>query len=152
MLHHFDTTIDSHRAHREPRCYVALEASLVLNFEAWQLLWKLETVNISQSGVLCRYHISNEAEEMAAQELITLLDAQPDCHLQIDVVNHEFFSPSLLVTLKRKAKHIGALELAFGFETNNNDIELMLDSLTNNLHITPQKAANPLISDKSPSN
>lgn len=89
---------------------------------------------------------------MAAQELITLLEAQPDCHLQIDVVNHEFFSPSVFVTLKRKAKHVGALELAFGFETNNNDIDLLLDHLKNNAHITRQKIANPLISDNSPSN
>lgn len=89
---------------------------------------------------------------MSAQELITLLEAQPDCHLQIDVVNHEFFSPSVLVTFKRKAKHVGALELAFGFESNNNDIDLLLDSLTNNLLNTRQKAANPKISDKSPSN
>jgi hypothetical protein len=129
MNRQFEFSHADFRPHRTVRYAANLNVSLTLPFESWQLLWKLRTVDISEAGILCRYEISNERDASHAHELWTLLEAQPDVHLQIDTQSDDFFSPSVDAFLINRSRQSGALELEFSFTGRNQEIESLLASI-----------------------
>jgi|LakMenE18May11ns_1017448.scaffolds.fasta_scaffold9600960_2 hypothetical protein len=126
----FELSNAGFRPQRAIRQMPSLNVSLTLPFESWQLLWKLRTVDIHEAGVICRYDITDEKDSGHALELWTLLEAQPDVHLQIDTQSDDFFSPSVDATLINRSRQPGALELEFSFTSRNQDIESLLASMT----------------------
>jgi len=129
MNRHFELSQADFRPQRAIRHMANLNVSLTLPFESWQLLWKLRTIDISEAGVLCRYEISDERDASHALELWTLLEAQPDVHLQIDTQSDDFFSPSVDAILIDRSKQLGALELEFSFTSRNQEIDSLLASI-----------------------
>jgi hypothetical protein len=108
-----------------------LGVSLTIPFESWQLLWKLQAVELSDSAVLCRYDISDESQTGHAIELWNLLDAQPEVHLQIETPpSDDFFCPSVNAVLANKTRRAGGLDLEFMFTDQNQDIESLVACLT----------------------
>lgn len=123
-LHHGES-----RSQRAIRHNANLKASLIIPFESWQLLWPLQTIDISESDVFCRYTVSDEKEAIHAMELSDLLDAQPEVHLQIDAPSTDIFSPSVEAVLIKKSIQSNALDLEFRFLSLSQDIECLVSSL-----------------------
>lgn len=106
---------------RAERHHGELRVALTIPFESWQLLWTLPSLNISKTGILCAMKVSDQASAQRASDLDSLLDAQPEVQLQIDVLSHELFAPSVGARLVRKTKQHWGLELAFQFLSEEND-------------------------------
>jgi len=116
---------------QHPNRHIAnLCVSLTIPFESWQLLWKLQALELSDSAVLCRYEISDESQSSHAIELWNLLDAQPEVHLQIETPpSDDFFCPSVNAVLTKKTRQAGGLDLEFMFIDQNQDIQSLVACL-----------------------
>jgi len=113
---------------REERYDANMEASLILPFESWQLVWQIRAVNISRSGVLCRYELTDQSKNRHALDISTLLDAEPHVHLQINSQSDDLFSPSIEARMVRKLLRPHYLELAFTFNHQSSELDTLIES------------------------
>jgi hypothetical protein len=114
---------------RAERLTADLRVAVVIPFESWQLMWSIRSLNISNTGILCAADVSDPQSAQMATDLHTLLEAEPDVHLQIDAAADELFAVSIPARLTRKTKKPWGLELAFHFNEENEDLLNLVASL-----------------------
>ena len=119
---------------RAERLNADLRVAITIPFESWQLMWTLRTLNISNTGILCAADVVDQPTAQRTMDLDTLLDAEPEVHLQIDSPSDDLFAPSLSARLVRKTKRPWGLELAFHFGGENDDLASLVASLEHNPH------------------
>ena len=115
---------------RSERHNANLRVAITIPFESWQLLWPLQSLNISRTGILCAIKVPDHAAAQRATDLDSLLDAEPEVYLQIDSLSEELFATSVSARLVRKEKRPWGLELAFQFlNEENEDLTSLIASL-----------------------
>jgi hypothetical protein len=114
---------------RAERQTADLRVAVVIPFESWQLMWTIRSINISNTGVLCAADVTDQASAQKATDLNTLLDAEPEVQLQIDSPTDELFAATVPARLTRKTKKPWGLELAFHFNTENEELMNLVASL-----------------------
>jgi hypothetical protein len=119
---------------RAARMNADLRVSIIIPFESWRLLWNLRSINISNTGILCGFDVTDKTSAQKALDLDTLLTAEPDVQIQINPSTDDLLPPMIAGRLIRKAKQPWGLELAFHFISENDDLALLMESLEHSPH------------------
>lgn len=114
---------------RQTRFPVEAVVQLFLRFEAWQIAWTVSAVNISESGFLCLFPVTDPASAERAVDLESLVGAEPQVRLQIDHSIAELFAPVVWGTLVRCTREPLGLALAFEFTETDSHLIALLDHL-----------------------
>ena len=99
-------------------------------FESWQLLWTLTAINISSTGVVCRFDVKDAITQRKSEEFETLIEAQPSGIVQINPSNDSYFCPTLPAKVIQTTRHFGGLELTLQFLNEQTDLDTLMMTLT----------------------
>lgn len=100
---------------RAERHSADLRVIITIPFESWQLMWIVRSINISNTGILTAFDVTDPTSAQKAMDLDTLLSAEPEVQIQIDSMTDEHYAPSVNARLVRKTKKQWGLEIAFQF-------------------------------------
>lgn len=98
-------------------------------FESWQLSWTLVSFNLSMTGLLCGFNVTDESSAQAAVDLETLLQAEPVVRLQIEHNYSHLFAPVVWARIVRNIRQAWGLELALSFTETSPDLISLVDEL-----------------------
>lgn len=114
---------------RAQRHNADLRVVITIPFESWQLMWTLRSLNISNTGILTAFDVTDQSSAQSATDLDTLLNAEPEVQIQIDSLNDDLYATSLNGRLVRKTKRQWGLEMAFHFAEENDQLISLVASL-----------------------
>ncbi len=114
---------------RAERYAADLRVAVVVPFESWQLMWNVRSLNISHTGILCIADVHDPVTAQQATDLDTILDAEPEVHLQIESPSHEVFSANIDARVVRKTKKQWGLEVALHFHQESDDLFNLIANL-----------------------
>lgn len=127
----FDWTISENRSlkPRAPRHHADMNISLTIGFESWQIMWPLNLKNISNSGLLAEFSVANPKDAQSANDLLRLLNAEPDVCLQLTPCSQDIFPLSINAGVVRSQKTSRGLELAFGYNEQPDELKQLLTNI-----------------------
>lgn len=131
MLMTFDWTISENRSlkQRAPRHRLSIDISLSMGFESWQIMWPAKLINISTSGVLVEFPVGNPQDASKANDLLKLLNAEPNVRLQLAPCNQELLPATIDAMLIRHQKTSRGLELAFNYDEQTEELQQIFISI-----------------------
>ena len=120
----FDWTISDNRSLKEraQRHRLAIDVSLSMDFESWQIMWPMKLINISTSGLLVEFLVGNPQDASKANDLLKLLNAEPNIRLQLAPCNQELLPATIDAILIRHQKTSRGLELAFNYDEQTEEL------------------------------
>ena len=127
----FDWTISENRSlkQRAQRHRLAVDISLSMGFESWQIMWPLNLINISTTGVLVELPVGNPQDASKANDLLKLLNAEPNIRLQLAPSNQELLPATIDATLIRHQKTSRGLELAFNYDQQSEELQQIFTNI-----------------------
>lgn len=127
----FDWTI-SHNNSLNPRArrhHVTMNLSVTIAFESWQIMWPMKLANLSTSGLLAEFPVANPRDAGNANDLLKLLEAEPNVCLQLDSCSLELLPASIDAVFVRSEKTSRGLELAFCYDERSEDIQQIFTNI-----------------------
>jgi len=120
----FDWTISDNRSLKEraQRHRLAIDVSLSMDFESWQIMWPMKLINISTSGLLVEFLVGNPQDASKANDLLKLLNAEPNIRLQLAPCSQELLPVTIDAILIRHQKTSRGLELAFTYDEQTEEL------------------------------
>lgn len=127
----FDWTISENRSlkKREQRYRLAIDISLSMGFESWQIMWPMKLINISTSGMLVEFPVSSPQDASKANDLLKLLNAEPHVRLQLAPCNQELLPATIDAALIRHQKTSRGLELAFTYDEQTEELQQIFTNI-----------------------
>ena len=124
----FDWTISDNRSlkQRAQRHRLAIDISLSMGFESWQIMWPMKLINISTSGMLVEFAVGNPQDASKASVILKLLTAEPNIRLQLAPCNQELLPATIDAILIRHQKTSRGLELAFNYDEQTEELQQIL--------------------------
>jgi hypothetical protein len=131
MIMTFDWTISENRSlkQRAQRHRLAVDISLSMGFESWQIMWPMKLINISISGVLVEFPVGNPQDASKANDLLKILNAEPNVRLQLAPSNQELLPATIDAILIRYQKTSRGLELAFNYDDRTEELQQIFTNI-----------------------
>lgn len=127
----FDWTISEKCSlkQRAKRYRFAMDISLTMGFESWQMMWPMKLTNISTSGLLAEFLVSNPQDARNANDLLRLLTAEPNVCLQLNPCGQDLLPASVDAVVIRSNKTSRGLELAFRYEEQPDELQQLFTNI-----------------------
>jgi hypothetical protein len=106
-----------------------MNISLTIGFESWQILWPMKLTNLSTSGLLAEFPVTNHQDARNANDLLRLLNAEPNVRLQLDPCSQDLLPACIDAVLIRSQKTSRGLELGFCYEDRSEELDQLFTNI-----------------------